>query len=116
MTTASSRATPAGPVESLLTRARKRIEAPERWTQGHEALDANRRSVGPTTAAACQWCATGSLLCESESWSAYEKAWWQLNGALDDDDSVIMFNDTHTHAEVIAAFDRAISLAKDRGL
>jgi hypothetical protein len=123
MTTASSRATPAGPVESLLTRARKRIEAPEAWTQGYPARNADGLAVPHASPTACKWCIVGTVWVERDQTSHYTgKLGFQLieeaSGCNADEGGIAGFNDavTTTHAEVIAAFDRAISLAKDRRL
>jgi hypothetical protein len=109
----------AGPVESLLERARKRIEAPERWTQGADARRDDRMAVGAADKGAVCWCAEGSLLSEAgPDMRAPLNESIRIMFEAADCGSVIDFNDApdRTHAEVLAAFDRAIALARERGL
>jgi hypothetical protein len=91
-------------VHDVLVRARARIEREEDWYQ-HDF----GRNDGPV-------CAAGALLrARGES---VEIGWHEaihryaeyreLNRAMGSR-SVSGFNDTHTHAEVLAAFDRAIA-------
>lgn len=77
-----------------LKAARKSIENPERWTQGAF------RSNGARCAASAL-CNTGA---DMHSYTAAYTIMCDQVGK-----SLIDFNDTHTHAEVLAAFDAAIA-------
>lgn len=93
----------------ILKLARAKIERPENWTQGTYARDANRKKVGAKSEKAVCWCSLGALVVASGS-DLYDPAvrsamtqLGRINGQV-----VWCFNDTHTHAEVLAAFDKAI--------
>lgn len=92
-------------VTDTLTRLRalrELLSAPERWTQGVFSRDAKNRYVFFNSSRACKW----------DLWGGWEK----LGGFVQDPaliqalgtDAVSTFNDTHTHAEVIALIDGAI--------
>lgn len=77
----------------VLVAARQKIERPEKWGQG---FGADR----PGT-----MCAADAILATSKKF--YRPCCMAIiaaTGAY----NVTSFNDTHTHAEVLAAFDRAI--------
>ena len=94
----------------VLTKARDLISSPERWTQGASARSANGCPVRVSCPDAVSWCALGAI----------EKAAGNRNEWLDEmaklravvGSSIIRFNDFHTHAEVLAAFDKAIEKNK----
>ena len=94
-----------------LRAARALIEQPERWTQNAYARDDSRQPCSPTDLIATCWCATGAISRVSR-WSITNenKAWDTLNFITGV--SVARFNDSRTHAEVLAAFDRAIEIAE----
>jgi hypothetical protein len=87
-------------VVEVLQKARALIEKPENWTQGEfKTTDGRFCSVGALNEA-CPGC--------NDVWErAYDPLQSVAGGG-----SVSAFNDTHTHAEVLAAFDKAIELAK----
>ena len=82
---------------------RELLSAPERWTQGSFAEDDDRFEVEPRGPFACRWCMWGG--------------WMKCGGRYGDQelrevvavDDVVGFNDTHTHAEVLALIDGAIA-------
>ena len=92
----------------ILKAARAKIAKPENWTQRAYQRDKNGNSlsVWDAQAATC-WCARGAI------WSIDPKG--RLTDAFKalelsvPDQTVTVFNDTHTHAEVLAAFDSAIA-------
>lgn len=95
---------------ATLVRARERIGVPERWTQKVGARDCNGkwvRSGGPD--AVC-WCLTGACYADG-NYQAASDAMQLLRTLIGG--SVANFNDTHTHAEVIALLDRAIAKLGD---
>lgn len=83
----------------ILTAARKQIELPENWCQQYFFRDNARCSDGALVMA--------SLMGDPKS---VEQADRLLASEMDGD--IRTFNDTRTHAEVLAAFDRAIAAAK----
>lgn len=107
-------------VVELLTRARKRIERPECWTQGEFARDEYGDEVPSRDEDAVCWCMYGAVTAHvsihsSQFTTASEflhKAVGQILGE-EPDDIAEDFNDTdgRLHSEVLAAFDRAIELA-----
>lgn len=89
----------------ILTAARALIAEPERWTQGAYARDAAGVPVDDSAETAICWCASGALFKFSSLPGAdrARSAVASIVGPIPD------FNDHHTHAEVLAAFDKAIA-------
>jgi hypothetical protein len=88
----------------VLVKARELVSAPERWTQRSFARSSLGNTVKATSRHAVCWCTFGALQVfgagvESR---AYRMLRSEVGGFLG------KFNDTHTHAEVLAAFDAAI--------
>jgi hypothetical protein len=82
--------------KEILEAAKARIDTPEKWCQGILSLDGRRCAM-----AAFEGWETGTvplydLLAKDASYGT---------------PSLVEFNDTHTHAEVMALFDRAIAEA-----
>ncbi len=94
----------------ILTAARNKIAKPEHWTQGESC----RNSSGQPCAAqvATCFCSIGAIgTVAGEDWEAEQAAMDMLRRAIDPSRPLLglaTFNDTHTHAEVLAAFDKAI--------
>lgn len=98
-----------------LRAARNLIERPEAWTKGVVARDTFGSPITPDSSDAVCWCAYGALAKVTRSASPdYDAATAMLRKVVRAD-TVSGFNDTHTHAEVLAAFDRAIALAESQG-
>lgn len=93
--------------KQILIEAKKLIDTPERWLTGVFARTAGGKSVNPLSPDACRFCSIGAV--------------WRIIGYRDGlheiglfsamGGDVYHFNDTHTHGEVMAAFDRAIASA-----
>ena len=89
------------------------IEKPEHWTQGVSARDTDGEPVRVNDTTAVCWCLVGAadkvmapdLLWNSEVYGALVQAVPAGFKNLSD------FNDNHTHAEVLAAVDKAIKEA-----
>lgn len=96
------------PILKVLMDARARIEAPERWTQGVSARSKSGRKVLIRSKAACRWCATSAIRLSAPDQYLSTKAIAELRRAIDAE-YVYQFNDSHTHAEVLDAFDRVIA-------
>lgn len=89
--------TEVSPTKRLLMEARKLIASPDHWCQGSYNTKGGRR------------CAVGALAAidGGDIDQSYELLLAEMGGG-----AVSAFNDTHTHEEVIAAFDRAIAAAR----
>jgi len=96
----------------ILIEARKLIEKPEGWTTDAYARDADNFDCDALSPRAKCFCMLGALarasnvadfrVVETEHALPLKQA---VSG------NIIAFNDAHTHAEVLAAFDRAIARA-----
>jgi hypothetical protein len=94
----------------LLKAARQVISTPETWTQRATARDANGEKENALEPEAVCWCSWGALLKASSggvpSSAAFMEAENCLNKAMEG--SYIYFNDSHSHEEVLAGWDKAI--------
>ena len=97
-----------GPIETTLRKARHLIGLEENWSQ-HELESADRTS----------WCALGALFKASTGGSGVlskdHSYAWELLSRNAPQGNVVLFNNTHTHAEVLDMFDRAIKQAAEDG-
>lgn len=96
--------------KEILVEARALISNEENWTQGTFARENKASTFGldeQDPRASC-FCSHGAL---SRSAGLYvlcnEPSYLALRNAMDG--SIHIFNDNHTHAEVLAAFDAAIN-------
>lgn len=96
--------------KQALIEARKLIEAPERWTQRRYARSASGNGIDYNSAEAVCWCSAGALARVCPHDQVYLDAHLLLATSMAG--NVMAFNDHHTHAEVLAAFDAAISKAE----
>jgi hypothetical protein len=103
--------TPRQTVADILRAARGKIERPENWTQKALARDADGGRADPFYEEATCWCASGALYAIGTA--LFGAVFEALARAMDGD--IPTFNDSHTHAEVLAAFSRAIELAEAQG-
>jgi hypothetical protein len=107
----------------LLTKAQDLIRSPDKWTQGYYSRDALGNGIGKDggndedarhPAATC-FCSIGAIYHLDDGMHSTREATQYLNqAAIDLDRSIsgaINFNDIHTHAEVMAMWDRAKELA-----
>lgn len=94
----------------VLKRARKLLDKESAWTKWTFARDANDAPVDATDPKACKFCLIGAL--ERAAWDMCLPGWVGAVPALTDATaaSIPVWNDnpTRTHAEVIAALDKAI--------
>lgn len=102
--------------KQILIEARAVIALPEHWTQEHCARNAKGDPApsGYDSDAVC-WCSVGAL----EKVMGVDYFHYRSHGPKSLLDSVVPsgvgiigFNDGNTHAEVLAAFDRAIESAE----
>lgn len=102
-------------VKEVLIAARAKIAPIENWTQGSFAKNKNGSPVLETSESACSFCSAGAVyLACRELEGGYPAFMIPSLNALDElsramGQSVGHFNDTHTHAEVLAKFDEAIA-------
>lgn len=96
----------------VLRAAREVISDPKRWTQGHFARTVEGLLASADSPVAASWCAIGAVrkvcLEIDDRFHAYEA----LEAVIPE--NVADWNDdpVRTHAEVLTAFDRAISRAE----
>ncbi|HWT25460.1 MAG TPA: hypothetical protein VN213_18290 [Solirubrobacteraceae bacterium] len=94
----------------ILCAARERIAISKRWAKGWWAYDVQGNKCREDDPQARQWCSAGAVFAVSRSdgWAALEVLAGVVPGRVSD------FNDdaATTHAEVLAAFDRAIAAAE----
>lgn len=91
----------------ILKAARELLSTPARWTKLAYARDAGGAAVMPSNANAVCWCIEGSIVKCSGDWSME----WARPIECDVAADVASFNDREstTHADILAAFDRAIA-------
>lgn len=97
-------------MKAQLIAAKALIDTPEKWIQGNAAEDAKGNQISPHDVAAVRFCSVGALG-HVFSDDEYGDAVDYLKSHLGGYGFVAEFNDTHTHAEVMAAWDRAIEAA-----
>lgn len=99
----------------LLKAAKAKIAYEKCWTQGASARDAIGDAVDYTHDSAVCYCSTGILtkLLPKSPQHVWRKAWDALSKATCG--FIAVYNDNHTHAEVMAKWDEAIKLAEDDG-
>lgn len=95
----------------VLKKARALIEKPKNWTQHEYARNKLGENVLSLSPAATCWCALGAIIKFSDGAHVISHAERALERVIAGRLSVSSFNDSHSHAEVLAAFDRAIELA-----
>lgn len=100
--------------KEILIAARAKIEAPERWIRNAIAISAHGDPVPPRSNRARCWCIEGAIRCVAPSDIQVTGA-MALFATIVGDTNVPAWNDapTRTHAEVLAAFDRAIAASGD---
>lgn len=94
----------------LLEEGKATIQDPKRWTQGAFARDKENEKVSSHNPTAVCWCSLGALNRIEDS-GEYRQAVRLLCKAAGME--VADFNDSATHEEVIAMWDKAIELAKE---
>ena len=87
-----------------LRRVRKRIEKLENWTRVTMARDKNGELTDPRSPLAITWCLLGALAKEQVDCMTVWDALRKQSGEY----GISYFNDSHTHAEVLALVDETI--------
>lgn len=93
----------------VLRKARAKIEKPENWTQGQLARDPSGEPTSVSDPDAASWCLLGAVRSTQESPEVRISARLALEVAMGGWCDIAVFNDNHTHAEVLSVFDRAIA-------
>lgn len=94
-------------VLETLEAARKLITPRKAWIKNHLARTSPRgKRVDPEHPSAKCFCSSGAILHVNPDFTC----WTALNRVMGF--SIPEFNDTHTHAEVLRAFDEAIAVEK----
>jgi hypothetical protein len=88
------------------------IEKPENWTQEYDARDSLGEEVMFGSSAACCWCLSGAFAKAGLGHST--EIGRTLMPDSEDEYAFVQFNDTHTHAEVLALLASAIERAPVR--
>jgi hypothetical protein len=100
-----------------LVAARQRIAEPEHWATRFYARDERGKNTNPQGTEAVSWCAMGAL--RAGEWTAphcfnaedfLQRAAQEITGYSTM--TVPTFNDTYTHADVLAMYDLAIKHAE----
>jgi len=96
--------------KQTLIAARALIEKPENWTQKAMARDAIGCKVNLSNPGAVCFCALGAI----DKSAPFENLFLEAIRALKPymGWAIETFNDRHTHAEVLEAFDKAIEAAE----
>jgi len=95
-------------LKQVLIKARELISKPENWTQRATARSADGRRVSALSTEAVCYCAMGAMVKVAPLYLG-SRLDFLLSAAVQE--SAAHYNDTHTHAEVLAMFDKAIELA-----
>lgn len=111
MTTPASTMPETRSVADVLRAGLALIEDPEHWATGAFARDARGLSCGADTPQAVCWCSYGALdRAGGPTDERFEAA--RVLKTVIGSEALSHFNDTHTHAEVVAVWRKAIELAE----
>jgi hypothetical protein len=98
-------------VKDTILKALALIENPEAWTQGASAQDSAGLPVPPESPQACRWCILGAIdKASNYDYNRWLEATRQIRDVLRGKAtsiSIAAFNDSHTHAEVLALLRKA---------
>ena len=95
----------------ILKAARAKIADEKHWTQVASARDSQGIEVSPVSPKAVSWCSTGALTASAMTFP--DAAWNFIWASMKSPPAGMGFyNDSHTHAEVLAAWDAAIADAE----
>jgi len=96
----------------ILTASRELISKPENWTQKAYARGKSGRKVKVTSKLAVCFCPIGAIA-KIAKLGTLEVLCGETAKALGQS-HLVYFNDTHTHAEVLALFDAAIAAEREK--
>jgi hypothetical protein len=99
----------------VLKAARALISDPARWCQDDYAIDDRQVSTLPSDSDAGAWCAVGAIRAAAQENNQIVLPAQRVLAKpvttieLVSEEAIIEYNDSHTHAEVLALFDTAIA-------
>jgi hypothetical protein len=104
----------------ILSRARELIADPNKWAQEAMAFSGTKRPVDPDNELAVCWCAAGAVLAVSGNEPENYANIMLLDKGIPQEfpekhcamTRVIQYNDSASHAEVLAMFDKAIEACR----
>lgn len=99
----------------ILRKAKALIDTPEKWVKGKFGASKNDREIYPTAPQACRFCSLGAFIRfggDRTNEVNYLREAISQDSPFANDTVIANFNDTHTHAEVMAKWDEAIALAE----
>lgn len=101
-------------IVKILEDGKKLIEDKKNWIQGSSALDANGNEVAACSRYAVYFCSVGAIERVTFASDPYYHSYWPALDLLRDavGMGVTTFNDNSTHEDVMAMWDKAITLAK----
>ena len=94
----------------ILKAARELISDEAHWCQGRFACDETGDEAYTTEPRACRWCALGAVWAVAPGTVGIGAAERFLDIASGE--TITDYNDNHTHAEVLAMFDKAIKMSE----
>lgn len=108
-------------IYEALVAAKNLISNPDNWTQEVSARDCTGNYIYSSNPEAVCWCSVGALhKVTKDDWPLIDKTVKHLRLFLEQElkyyDGIANFNDSHTHAEVMAFWDKAIAAAKEKGI
>lgn len=107
----NAKVTPAQILQNLID-GRALIANEANWIQGTNARDAEGNRVDSISEAAVCYCSAGALMAVTPyTVPAAMKLWDAIKAITGEAIGPVGYNDTHTHAEVLAVWDKAIELA-----
>lgn len=103
----------------LMQEAKALIDTYEKWTRFVEARNKYEQPVGTQNPSACKFCSIGAKNYTYDKYlPEYTGTRWiadkYLNAAMEQ--GIAAFNDTHSHEEVMLAWDKAIAKAKEEDM
>ena len=90
-----------------LVKARMRITPRDAWIMRWFARDSTNKDCKSTAPEACKWCSAGAINSLASSDEIRDECHAHLKKFMGG--NIAEFNDRHTHAEVLTAFDEAIA-------
>lgn len=101
------------PATEILLSAAFVLHPEENWTKGHTGRTRSGRPVGWQSLDACKFCAAGAVFAATgQRNDVAEKALSFLRSTVGIGIGIGEWNDTRTHAEVLAALYKAAELAE----
>ena len=98
-------------ISEKLEAAKALIADPKNWTQDTYARDVHGEPTSPESMDAVCWCSLGALK-KTDSYLEGAGLLLRSISGVSKHPFIPSFNDTRTHEEVMAMWDRAIELAK----